>query len=128
MLFFYGVQRYGKIFRCHVFGHPTIVSCDADFNSFILQNDDRLLVSSYPANIPGVLGDLTLLVATGDLHKRLRGAMLNFFTTNTQNINFLRHIEDNVLRVMAPWAHKKTLIFCQETRKVRSILMTCMLV
>ncbi|XXG57082.1 hypothetical protein AAC387_Pa03g4328 [Persea americana] len=114
----HNIKRYGKIFRCHVFGHPTIVSCDADFNSFILQNDDRLLESSYPANIPGVLGDLTLLVATGDLHKRLRGALLNFFTTiNTQNSNFLRHIEDNVLRVMAPWANKKTLIFCQETRK-----------
>ncbi|RWR90495.1 cytochrome P450 724B1-like protein [Cinnamomum micranthum f. kanehirae] len=64
------------------------VSCDRDFNSFILQQEDRLVEASYPSNIPGVLGDLTLLVV--------------------RNSSFLAHIEENAVQVMLSWATKKT--------------------
>ncbi|XP_010912979.2 cytochrome P450 724B1-like [Elaeis guineensis] len=112
------IKRYGKIFRSHLFGHPTIVSCDAEFNSFILQNEDRLFQSSYPKNIPGVLGNLTLLFVTGSEHKRLRGLALDLFAgMRTKNASFISDIEDNVLQVMDSWKTKKTLVFCEETRK-----------
>ncbi|XP_038981137.1 cytochrome P450 724B1-like [Phoenix dactylifera] len=108
---------YGKIFRSHLFGHPTIVSCDAEFNSFILQNEDRLFESSYPKNIPGVLGELTLLYVTGSEHKRLRGVALDLFAGMRTNASFISDIEDNVLQVMDSWKNKETLVFCDETRK-----------
>ncbi|ONK59295.1 uncharacterized protein A4U43_C08F4980 [Asparagus officinalis] len=109
---------YGKIFRSHLFGHPTVVSCDAEFNSFVLQNEGTLFHAGYPSNIPAVLGDLTLLFVTGDIHKRLRGFAVNLFSSiRTPNSSFLSGIEDNVLRVMESWKDKETLRFTAETRK-----------
>ncbi|KAH7686503.1 Abieta-7,13-dien-18-ol hydroxylase protein [Dioscorea alata] len=42
------IQRYGNIFQSHLFGHPMVVSCDGEFNQFILNNEDRPVVSCYP--------------------------------------------------------------------------------
>ncbi|XP_073009070.1 cytochrome P450 724B1-like [Typha latifolia] len=112
------IKRYGKIFRAHLFGYPTVVSCDAEFNSFILQNEDRLFVAGYPKNIPGVLGDLTLLVVTGDTHKHIRGVALNLFAAmRTRSSSFISDIECNALRVMDSWKNREKLVFCAEIRK-----------
>ncbi|XXG60196.1 hypothetical protein AAC387_Pa04g2161 [Persea americana] len=114
----HNIQRYGPIFKCHLYGHPAIVSCDGDFNSFILQQEDRLVEVSYPSNVQRVFGDLSLLVVTGDLHKRLRGTLLNFFAgVKAPNSPFLAHIEENAVQVMLSWATKKTIKFCEESRK-----------
>lgn len=95
------------------------MSCDAEFNSFIFQNEDRLFHAGYPKNIPGVLGDLTLLFVTGETHKRLRGFALSLLASvREQSGSFLSDIEDNVLRVMDSWKDKTTLVFMAETRKV----------
>ncbi|XP_020242593.1 cytochrome P450 724B1-like [Asparagus officinalis] len=111
---------YGKIFKSHLFGRPTVVSCDPEFNYFVLQNEDRLFHSAYPPNIPGVLGDLTLLAVTGDVHKRLRGFAVNLLSSvKTPSSLFLSDIEDNVLKVMDSWKHKKVLQFLAEARKAR---------
>ncbi|ONK59296.1 uncharacterized protein A4U43_C08F4990 [Asparagus officinalis] len=113
-----GLYKYGKIFKSHLFGRPTVVSCDPEFNYFVLQNEDRLFHSAYPPNIPGVLGDLTLLAVTGDVHKRLRGFAVNLLSSvKTPSSLFLSDIEDNVLKVMDSWKHKKVLQFLAEARK-----------
>ncbi|XP_015163569.1 cytochrome P450 724B1-like [Solanum tuberosum] len=41
-------SRYGKIFKSNIFGAPTIVSCDLELNTFVLQNEGKLFQSSYP--------------------------------------------------------------------------------
>ncbi|KAJ8486032.1 hypothetical protein OPV22_018517 [Ensete ventricosum] len=112
------IKRYGKIFRSHLFGHPTVVSCDVDFNHFILQNEDRLFEASYPASIPKVIGDLTMLVMTGDPHKRIRGVALSLFSSmKTHEAATMSDIDNIVVRLMDSWKNKKTLVFCEETRK-----------
>ncbi|KAJ0971366.1 hypothetical protein J5N97_019325 [Dioscorea zingiberensis] len=112
------IKRYGKIFRSHLFGYPTVVSCDGEFNQFILNNEGRLVVSSYPKNIHGVLEDLTLLVQAGASHSRLRAVALTFFSTmRTQVISCLSDIEESAVRVLDSWKGKKTVSFCDEARK-----------
>ncbi|RZS28294.1 hypothetical protein BHM03_00061866 [Ensete ventricosum] len=114
---------YGKIFRSHLFGHPTVVSCDVDFNHFILQNEDRLFEASYPASIPKVIGDLTMLVMTGDPHKRIRGVALSLFSSmKTHEAATMSDIDNIVVRLMDSWKNKKTLVFCEETRKITKIV------
>ncbi|URD94613.1 cytochrome P450 [Musa troglodytarum] len=112
------IKRYGKIFRSHLFGHPTVVSCDVDFNHFILQNEDRLFEASYPVNIPKVIGDFTMLVMTGDAHKRIRGVALSLFSSmKTHEAATISDIDNIVVRLMDSWQGKRTLVFCDETRK-----------
>ncbi|KAK1282303.1 hypothetical protein QJS10_CPB22g00346 [Acorus calamus] len=112
------IYGYGKIFRSHLFGYPTIVSCDAEFNMFVLRNEGHLFATGYPRNIPEVLGDLTLLHLTGEAHKRLRGVALSFFATvKTESEHFLADIEAGALGIINPWKDKETLHFCDEARK-----------
>ncbi|CAL9755390.1 unnamed protein product [Musa acuminata subsp. burmannicoides] len=112
------IKRYGKIFRSHLFGHPTVVSCDVDFNHFIMQNEGRLFEASYPASIPKVIGDFTMLVMTGDAHKRIRGVALGLFSSmKTHEAATISDIDNIVVRLMDSWKNKKTLVFCDETRK-----------
>ncbi|GMP58467.1 hypothetical protein CsSME_00022121 [Camellia sinensis var. sinensis] len=55
------ISRFGKIYKSHLFGEPTIVSADAGLNKFILQNEGRLFECSYPRSIGGILGKWSML-------------------------------------------------------------------
>ncbi|KAH7577275.1 hypothetical protein JRO89_XS01G0230700 [Xanthoceras sorbifolium] len=70
--------RYGKVFKSHLFGSPAIVSCDNELNMFILQNEGKLFRASYPKAMHGILGNFSLLVVSGDLHKKLRNVVISF--------------------------------------------------
>lgn len=108
--------RYGKIFKSHLFGSPTIVSCDPELNAFVLQNENRLFECSYPKPIHGILGSSSLLVVVGDVHKRLRAQALFLINAAKSKHEFLMDIERNALLVMNSWKDKQTVIFCEEAR------------
>ncbi|KAJ6319387.1 hypothetical protein OIU78_014911 [Salix suchowensis] len=70
-------SRYGNVFKSHLFFSPTVVSCDQELNYFILQNEGKLFQCSYPKPIHGILGNVSMLVAVGDTHKRLRNVAIS---------------------------------------------------
>ncbi|WOH00749.1 hypothetical protein DCAR_0520123 [Daucus carota subsp. sativus] len=110
-------SKYGKVFKSHLFLTPTIVSCDEELNYLILQNEDKLFQCSYPKPIHGVLGSLSMLVAVGDTHKRLRSVALSLVTTTKSNPQFLSDIENTAIQILDSWKHKKQILFCEEARK-----------
>ncbi|CAN6447600.1 unnamed protein product [Victoria cruziana] len=110
-------SRYGKIFKSNLFGCPTIVSCDQELNSFILQNEERLFQCSYPKAIHGVLGRLSMLVAVGDTHKRLRSLALNLVNTWKSKLDYLQDIEKHATSLMETWRGRDEIAFCHEARK-----------
>ncbi|XP_068664884.1 cytochrome P450 724B1 [Aristolochia californica] len=109
-------SRYGKVFRSHLFGSATIVSCDHELNSFILQNEEKLFECSYPKAIHGVLGKLSMLVVTGEEHKRLRNIILGL-TNSWKCEDNLRNIDEQALSVMKAWHGRQDIIFAEEARK-----------
>ncbi|CAN6447596.1 unnamed protein product [Victoria cruziana] len=113
-------SRYGKIFKSNLFGCPTIVSCDQELNSFILQNEERLFQCSYPKAIHGVLGRLSMLVAVGDTHKRLRSLALNLVNTWKSKLDYLQDIEKHATSLMETWRGRDEIAFCHEARKARA--------
>lgn len=94
-----------------------MVSCDGEFNQFILNNEDTLVVSCYPKSIHGVLEDLTLLVQSGASHRRLRAVLLSFFATMKTQNSSLSDIEQVALLVLDSWKIRKTLSLFDEARK-----------
>lgn len=113
--------RYGKVFKSHLFLAPAVVSCDHELNCFILQNEGTLFECSYPKPIHGVLGELSMLVAVGDTHRRLRSAALSLVSITKSKPQFLNDIESAALRVLGSWrAHDGTVLFCEDARKVIS--------
>ncbi|KAJ9687087.1 hypothetical protein PVL29_015800 [Vitis rotundifolia] len=110
-------SRFGKVFKSHLFFSPTVVSCDQELNYFILQNEDKLFQCSYPKPIHGILGKISMLVAVGDTHKRLRNVALSLVTTTKTKPEFLNEVERAAIRVLDSWKDKPQVIFCEEARK-----------
>ncbi|MQL96588.1 hypothetical protein Taro_029273, partial [Colocasia esculenta] len=109
--------RYGRIFRSHLFGSPTIVSCDHEFNSFIFQNEERLFQSSYPSPLHAVLGEIASIIVVGDLHRRLRAVTVAFAATYKTDDEYLRNVEKQATLLMESWKPKEEVIFCKEAKK-----------
>ncbi|XVE72602.1 hypothetical protein DITRI_Ditri11bG0051100 [Diplodiscus trichospermus] len=110
-------SRYGKVFKSHLFFSPTVVSCDPELNYFILQNEGKLFQCSYPKPIHGILGKVSMLVAVGDTHKRLRNVALSLVTITKSKPEFLNDIERIAIQILDSWKNKPKVIFCEEARK-----------
>ncbi|PIA51545.1 hypothetical protein AQUCO_01100417v1 [Aquilegia coerulea] len=110
-------SRYGKVFKSHLFCCPTIVSCDYELNMFILQNEEKLFQCSYPKAIHGILGQLSLLVVVGDVHKKLRSFAVSFASTCKGRPDYFHNIEKLAILTMEPWKTRKEIIFCHEAKK-----------
>ncbi|XP_058114780.1 cytochrome P450 724B1-like isoform X4 [Magnolia sinica] len=110
-------NRYGKVFKSHLFCSPTVVSCDQELNNFILQNEEKLFQCSYPKPIHGILGTSSMLVVVGDTHKRLRSLALTLVSTTKSKPEYLNDIERIAIQIMDAWKDKKEVIFCEEARK-----------
>ncbi|XP_015578093.1 cytochrome P450 724B1 [Ricinus communis] len=110
-------SRYGKVFKSHLFFSPTVVSCDQELNYFILQNEGKLFQCSYPKPIHGILGNVSMLVAVGDTHKRLRNVALSLVNITKSKPEFLNDIERTTIQILNSWKDKKQVMFCEEARK-----------
>ncbi|KAH9297115.1 hypothetical protein KI387_028797, partial [Taxus chinensis] len=116
--------RYGKIFRSHLFGHPTVVSADPELNKFILQNEGRLFECSYPSTIGGILGKWSMLVLVGEMHKHMRTIALNFMSNKKLRSKLLDDIEMQTLLTLKSWEKMKQPLSVQsETKKFTFNLM-----
>lgn len=114
------IFRYGKVFKTHLFFSPTVVSCDQELNYFILQNEDKLFQCSYPKPIHGILGEVSMLVAVGDTHRRLRNVALSLVATIKSKPEFLGDIERIAVEILDSWKGRQQVMFCAEARKVFS--------
>ncbi|GAV68427.1 p450 domain-containing protein [Cephalotus follicularis] len=110
-------SRYGKVFKSHLFLSPTVVSCDPELNYFILQNEGKLFQCSYPKPVHGILGKVSMLVAVGDAHKRLRSVVLTLVSITKSKPEFLNDIERTAIQTLDSWKDKKQVIFTEEARK-----------
>ncbi|KAG5545865.1 hypothetical protein RHGRI_018130 [Rhododendron griersonianum] len=110
-------SRYGKVFKTHLFFSPTVVSCDQELNYFILQNEDKLFQCSYPKPIHGILGEVSMLVAVGDTHRRLRNVALSLVATIKSKPEFLGDIERIAVEILDSWKGRQQVMFCAEARK-----------
>ncbi|XP_068657358.1 cholesterol 22-monohydroxylase CYP90B52-like [Aristolochia californica] len=110
------MSRYGKIYRSNLFGEPTIISADAGFNRFILQNEGRLFECSYPRSIGGILGKWSMLVLGGDLHRNMRMISLNFMSNARLRTHLLAEVERHTLFVLSSW-NDNSLVSAQEEAK-----------
>ncbi|KAL6899319.1 hypothetical protein ACP4OV_005977 [Aristida adscensionis] len=111
------LARYGTVFRSHLFGSPTVVSCDGALNQVVLQNEERLFQCSYPGPVRGILGASSLLVVTGDRHRRIRAMALAFVASTGLRPSYLADVDRAARAVVASWRGRAAVAFCDEARK-----------
>ncbi|KAH9325559.1 hypothetical protein KI387_005737, partial [Taxus chinensis] len=94
---------YGNLFKTHLFGKPTIFSTDPEVNKFILQNEGKLFRTSYPSSITNLLGKHSLLLITGNLHKKLHSLTLSFANSSALKDHLMLDIENLVCLTLDGW-------------------------
>ena len=110
--------RFGRIFKSHVFGSPAIISCDLELNMFILQNEEKLFLTSYPKVMHGILGRYSLLLVSGDVHKKLRQLGVNFINSSKSSPKFLLCVDNLTRSLMESWHGREQVSFLKEVKTV----------
>ncbi|KEH18338.1 putative 3-epi-6-deoxocathasterone 23-monooxygenase [Medicago truncatula] len=109
---------YGKVFKSHIFGSPTIVSTDADVNKFILQSDAKVFVPSYPKSLMQLMGESSILLINGTLQRRIHGLIGAFFKSQQLKVQITSDMQKYVQESMANWKEDQPIYIQDETKKI----------
>lgn len=108
--------KYGKVFKSHIFGNPTIVSIDAEVSKFILQSDARTFVPSYPRSLTELMGKSSILLISGSLQRRVHGLIGSFLKSPNLKAQITTDMEKYLQESMNNWKDDE-LIYVQDVAK-----------
>ncbi|PSS07356.1 3-epi-6-deoxocathasterone 23-monooxygenase [Actinidia chinensis var. chinensis] len=94
---------YGKVFKSHLFGSPTIVSTDAEVSKFVLQTDGKVFVPSYPKSLTELMGKSSILLINGSLQRRVHGLIGAFFKSPQLKAQITGDMHKYVQESMGNW-------------------------
>ncbi|CAM8988565.1 unnamed protein product [Rhodiola kirilowii] len=109
---------YGKVFKSHIFGSPTIVSTDPEFNKIVLQSDAKSFVPSYPKSLTELMGKFSILVISGGLHKKIHGQIASFLKSPGLKNQVTKDMHNYIQRSMATWTENVPVLIQDQARKV----------
>ncbi|KAH1240191.1 3-epi-6-deoxocathasterone 23-monooxygenase [Glycine max] len=115
-------RMYGKVFKSHIFGSPTIVSTDADVNKFILQSDAKVFVPSYPKSLTELMGESSILLINGSLQRRIHGLIGAFFKSQQLKAQITRDMQKYAQESMASWREDCPIYIQDETKKAKKTM------
>ncbi|KAF7843474.1 3-epi-6-deoxocathasterone 23-monooxygenase isoform X2 [Senna tora] len=112
-------KRYGKVFKSHIFGSPTIISTDAEVNKFVLQSDASVFVPSYPKSLSELMGEFSILAINGNLHRRIHGLVGGFFKSQHLKSQITTEMQTYVQQSMASWSEDRPVYIQDETKRAK---------
>lgn len=113
--------RYGKVFKSHIFGSPTIVSTDEEVSRTILQGDSNTFVPSYPKSLTILMGESSILLINGYLQRRIHGLIGSFLKSPNLKAQITRDMQKFVQESMESWDEDRLIYIQDETKKVNTL-------
>ncbi|KAK1293513.1 Ent-kaurenoic acid oxidase 1 [Acorus calamus] len=112
------IQRYGEgvgLYRSHLLGSPTIISCSPTTNKFIFQSP-----ASFPLHWPSpeIVGESSLVAVHGKQHLRLRNFVMNAINHPVALKRIASAVQPRIVDSLRFWAEKGTIRASDETKKV----------
>nr|ADR78280.1 CYP720B8 [Picea sitchensis] len=112
-------RRYkSDIFISHLYGEKMVVSADAHFNKFVLQNEGRLFRAKYPQAMNIMIGKYGLLTVHGDLHRKLHGIAVNLLRSERLRVDFMEEIQTLVHSTLDSWEEMKEIFLFKECHQM----------
>ncbi|KAA8540296.1 hypothetical protein F0562_024141 [Nyssa sinensis] len=111
-------RMYGKVFKSHIFGSPTIVSTDAEVSRFILQSDAKSFVPSYPKSLTELMGKSSILLINGCLQRRIHGLIGAFFKSPQLKAQITRDMQKYVQESIANWRDDHPIYIQDEAKNI----------
>ncbi|KAI4968919.1 hypothetical protein ZWY2020_046249 [Hordeum vulgare] len=97
--------RYGRLFRTHILGCPTVVCMDPELNRrMLLQGEAGGMVPGYPQSMLDILGRNNIAAVHGPLHRVMRGAMLGLVRPAALRQSLLPKMDAFMRHHLAGWA------------------------
>ncbi len=109
-------QKYGNIFRTNLLGKPTVFINDEAANRFILMNEGKYFVSSWPKSTRILLGSKSLTTNTGSFHTSRRRLMYQAFQPRAL-ASYIPTIEQITTNYLQKWNNMSNLTWYPELRK-----------
>ncbi|MEG4069777.1 cytochrome P450 [Microcoleus sp. Pol11C2] len=108
-------QQYGPLFKTSIFGQPTVFMRGQEASLFVLSNDNRYFVVTWPASTRALLGSLSLSLQTGANHQNRRKLLYQAFQPRAL-AGYLGAMENITQRYLEKWAQMETLTWYPELR------------
>jgi len=109
------LNKYGKTFKTHIFGSPTVVMVGDQANTFLFKNENKYVRSAWPKSITILLGQNSLTIQQGTFHTSRRKLLYQAFQPRAlaSYIPTMERITNNYL---TKWEQLKTLTWYPELR------------
>ncbi|CAJ2667081.1 unnamed protein product [Trifolium pratense] len=117
------VQRYGKIFSCSLFGKWAVVSSDPSFNRFVMQNEGKLFMSSYPKSFRDLVGKNGVITVQGEQQRKLHGIASNMMRLDKLKFHFMNDIQNVMIQTLSNFKNNQVILLQDVCRKVAINLM-----
>lgn len=108
-------EKYGPVFRTHLFGRPTVVIYGAEANRFPLTNENKYFAATWPKSTRTLLGPASVAVHTGEFHASRRRLMYQAFQPRAL-ASYLPTVEAITSQYLDRWREMKTLTWYPELR------------
>ncbi|KAL8052438.1 hypothetical protein ABFX02_05G004000 [Erythranthe guttata] len=107
--------RYGKVFKTHILGSPTIISMDEEMNRYILMNEGKGLIPGYPKSMLDILGNHNIAAVYGSTHKYMRQNILSLIGIPIIKLKLLPRIDYYIRIHLSDWDDATTINIQQKT-------------
>jgi cytochrome P450 len=108
-------QQYGPVFKTRLLGSPTIFVKDSAANQFVLGNENKYFVVSWPPSTKALLGPLSLALQTGGEHQNRRKLLAQAFMPRALS-SYIDTIQAITQQYANRWAERDTLTWYPELR------------
>ncbi|GFE70675.1 cytochrome P450 [Chroococcus sp. FPU101] len=108
-------EKYGSIFKTQIFGRPTIVITGAEGNYFLLTNENKSFISTWPSSTKTLLGETSLAVQNGSFHTARRKLLYQAFQPRAL-ASYLPEMEKITAQYLERWKQLKSFVWYPELR------------
>lgn len=109
-------QKYGSVFKTHLFGRPTVIMIGADANHFLFTNENKYFISVWPPSTRTLLGQGSLTIQVGEIHKSRRKILSQAFQPRTL-AGYITTMQYFTHDYLLKWEQQETLTWYPELRK-----------
>ncbi|KAI5315229.1 hypothetical protein L3X38_044405 [Prunus dulcis] len=113
------LQKYGPIFRTSLAGKPVVVSTDPKFNSYLFQQEGKLVELWYLDSFTKIFKISDEVNGADNIHKYIRSIALNHLGAGTLKEKLLPLIEKRVVKTLASWSSQESV----EVKQASSVML-----
>ncbi len=109
-------EKYGSVFKTHLFGRPTVMIQGAESNRFLLTNENEYFTIAWPSSTKTLLGPACIATQTGVEHQKRRKLLSQAFQPRALE-GYTSTMEEMTRSYLRKWESMGTVTWYPELRE-----------